>query len=502
MIVNHEVRDYTRNGVKVLDPYGREQKFLYISYVGKDGEIKSYFWILPQELMYSWKLATKKDIPDPQYVSWDNKPVVKVPIIGKFSDQRIHEIFMDMERWYPDDENLKDIRKLYIPKTAYLDIEVNVDDTGFPEAKDARNTVNTVSFIKDDVATVLGLADLSQSDIDWIQKEIDKHCEPLGVKYKFVYRYFDSEVHLLHSLFFDYIAKTPCITGWNYFGYDWPYLVNRAANLGIDISSLSPTGTWVPYVSKDPAIDKVTVPMHKCMYDYMEIYKKLDRSIQPKESNKLDWVADRVLGIKKVVHQLGFKEMWERQKKEYVFYNAIDSVLVKEIDKKLKTSAVMFGLASLMNVPLLSSFASSKSIEIVQAEYLYKENKVFPVVKKSLEKKEYEGAFVFQPIPGIYKNVYCLDYASLYPTTMRQFNISPDTFLFKDKNYTPKDNEIKCVNGSVYRNDIDGFIPKILGDFFAKRKAYKKEMVRAQKERYKLEEILERREKELAEKMK
>ena len=60
MIVNHEVRDYTRNGVKVLDPYGREQKFLYISYVGKDGEIKSYFWILPQELMYSWKLATKR----------------------------------------------------------------------------------------------------------------------------------------------------------------------------------------------------------------------------------------------------------------------------------------------------------------------------------------------------------------------------------------------------------------------------------------------------------
>ena len=501
MIINHEIRDYTRNGVKVLDPYGREQRFIYISYVGKDGMIKSYFWMLPQELMYQWKLATKKDIPDPQYVSWDGKPVVKVPVTGKFTDQRIHEIFMDMERWYPDDENLKEIRNLYIPKTGYMDIEVDVDDMGFPEAKDANNPVNTVSFVCEDKVTVLGRASLTQSDLDWIQAEIDKHCETFGVRYVFEYRYFESEFDLLRSLFFDYIAKTPCVTGWNFFGYDWPYIVNRAEKIGLDIKSLSPTGTWYQYVSKDPAIDKVMVPMHKCLYDYMEIYKKLDRSIQPKESNKLDWVSNRVLGVKKVEHQLGFKEMWEQQKKEYVFYNAIDSILVKELDKKLKTSSVMFGLASLMNVPLLSSFASSKSIEIVQAEYLSRENKVFPVVKKTTEKKEYEGAFVFEPIPGVYRNVYCLDYASLYPTTMRQFNISPDTFLFKDKNYVPKPNEIKCVNGSVYRNDFEGFIPKILGDFFAKRKAYKKQMVQAQKRKYELIDILERREKEAVMKM-
>lgn len=501
MIVNTEIRDYTKNGVKILDQQGREQKFLYISYVGKDQEIKSYFWMLPQELMYQWKLATRKDVPDPQYISWDEKPVVKMPIVGKFSEQRVHEIIMDMERWFPNDENLKEIRKLYIPKTAYMDIEVDVNESGFPEAKDARNTINTTSFVFNDKATVLGLAPLTEEDIAWIQNEIDKHCESFSTRYKFEYRYHENEMSLMNDLVFNFIAQTPCITGWNFFGYDWPYIVNRAANIGLDITSLSPTGAWYNYVSKDPAIDKVSVPMHKCLYDYMEIYKKLDRSISPKESNKLDWVANRVLGVKKVEHQLGFKEMWERQKREYVFYNAIDSILVREIDKKLKTSSVMFGLASLMNVPLLTSFASSKSIEIVQAEYLYKENKVFPTVKKSSDKKEYEGAFVYQPNPGIYRNVYCLDYASLYPTTMRQFNISPDTFLFKDKNYTPNENEIKCSNGSVYRNDIEGFIPKILGDFFAKRKDYKKQMVRAQKEKYKLIEILERREQELKDKM-
>ena len=497
MIVNTEIHDYTRHGVPVLDQYGRTQKFLYISYVDKNQTVKPFFWMIPNELMYQWKYATKDDTPDPVYRSWDGKPVVKKPITDRFTEQRVHEIIMDLERWFPDNEQLKEIRQMYKPKTAYLDIETDVDDDGFPEAKDAKRPINTVSIVVDDVVYVLGLANLSQEDIQWIQGEITKHCERFDTDYKFVYRYHTSELSLMNDLIFNFIGKLECVTGWNLFGYDWPYICNRAARLGIDMTSLSPTRTWFQYKPQDAAADPIKLPMHKCMYDYMELYKKHDRSIAPKVSNKLDWVADKVLGVKKVVHQLGFKEMWEKQKKEYVFYNAIDSVLVREIDKKLKTSSVLFGLAALMNVPVLSTYSSTKSIEIVQAEYLYRENKVFPVAKKDKEKKEYEGAFVFSPTPGVYRNVYCLDYASLYPTTMRQFNISPDTLLFKDKNHVPKENEIKCTNGCVYTNEFEGFIPKILSDYFAKRKEYKKMMMNAEREKYRLIEILKEREKKL-----
>ena len=494
MIVNTEIHDYTRNGVPVLDQYGRTQKFLYISYVGKDQKVKSFFWMIPQELMYQWKYATKDDQPDTLYKSWDGKAVVKKPITDKFTEQRVHEIMLDLERWFPDDEALKDMRTMYIPQTAYMDIEVDVDDEGFPEADTAKNPVNTVSIVVEDTVYVLGLANLTPEEIQWIQDEITKHCEKFDTNYKFVYRYHATELSLLNDLFFNFIQKLECVTGWNWFGYDWPYLFNRTKNLYIDITGLSPTKTWYKYKPQDPAAGMIELPMHKCMYDYMELYKKHDRSVSPKVSNKLDWVGEKVLGVKKVVHQLGFKEMWQQQKKEYVFYNAVDSILVREIDNKLKTSSVLFGLASLMHVPVLTTYSSTKSIEIVQAEYLYKENKVFPVAKKDKEKKEYEGAFVFQPIPGIYRNVYCLDYASLYPTTMRQFNISPDTLLFKDKNHVPKENEIKCTNGCVYTNEFEGFIPKILSDYFAKRKEYKKLMVAAQKEKYHLIDILKHRE--------
>ena len=97
----------------------------------------------------------------------------------------------------------------------------------------------------------------------------------------------------------------------------------------------------------------------------------------------------------------------------------------------------------------------------------------------------------------MYKGVMCCDYASLYPTSIRQFNISPDTFLFKDKNFVPTENEIKCVSGAVYTNKYKGFIPKILDDFYAKRKQFKKKMTIAQEEGYELEEIIERRKKQI-----
>lgn len=500
MIINTEIKELTKNGAPVLDSYGRQKRFLCLSYVDDKGYIKYFTWVIPENMMYQWKYAKKKDEPhDDLYKSWDMQNVVKTPIVGKFSEQRVHEILLDLESWYPEDESIKNFNVLNMPITGYMDIETDVGDDGFPDANSAKNQINTVSFVIKDNVYVLGLANLKETEIEWISKEVTEHCKTFETDYKFTYVYHPNEESLLNDLLFNFIAKCPCITGWNIFGYDWPYIYNRVKNfypVVFDkmLSTLSPTKTWFKYKPQATKADMIELPMHKAIYDYMEIYKKYDRSIQPKENNSLDWVAERCLKVKKVVHQLGFKEMWEQQKKEYVFYNAIDSVLVREIDLYLKTSSVFFGLANIMHTPLLTAISSTKSIEIVQAEYLYKENRIFPVTKKASEDSNgYEGAFVFEPIPGAYRNVLTLDYASLYPTTMRQFNISPDTYLGKDKNHVRQPNEIKCANGSIYRADIEGFIPKILTDFYAKRKSYKKEMMIAEKEGYELREILKRR---------
>jgi DNA polymerase elongation subunit (family B) len=58
---------------------------------------------------------------------------------------------------------------------------------------------------------------------------------------------------------------------------------------------------------------------------------------------------------------------------------------------------------------------------------------IFPSYKAAKSENEsYEGAFVFEPIPGVYTDgIATVDYNSLYPSTIRALNISPETYVGK-----------------------------------------------------------------------
>lgn len=483
MIVSKELRD-------TLNEQGAPTKQLVLSYVNESGQISFLTYNIPASQMYQWKYTKPRDCRDHIYQSWDFKPVAKSPTKGYLNHQRIHEIILDLIKSNPEVSVINDLN---IPDTYFCDIEVDVDDSGFPDADSARNPINTISWVNNDRVYVFGRKQLSTEEIEWIQKRIDEHCSNFKTKYNFTYIYHEQEVELLTDFFYNYAQHASCITGWNFFGYDWPYLCNRCEKLGINIDCMSPSRTWGSYRTINGE-RTVKIPNHKLLYDYMEIYIKWDRTVPVKESNKLDWVSETVVGAKKVVHQLGFKEEWEQKPAEYIFYNAVDSILVREIDNKIKTSSAFLGLANLTHVDALTAFSPVRSLEIVQCEYQYRENKVFPIKEGKSEKVgAYEGAYVYDPVPGIYRNVLALDYASLYPSTMRQFNISPDTFIIKDASRPKHPDEIKCSSGAVYKRNFVGFIPKILADFYTKRKTYKKEMMTAINEKYALVEAFNKR---------
>jgi DNA polymerase elongation subunit (family B) len=129
---------------------------------------------------------------------------------------------------------------------------------------------------------------------------------------------------------------------------------------------------------------------------------------------------------------------------------------------------------------------------------VYPHYKVLPDKQKAdSENGDYEGAFVWPTQPGIYKYIGGLDFASLYPSIIRQFQISPETFLFKDPNYKPKPNEIKTCSGAVYRKDPDAIIPAILTHYFALRKQAKKDKKQANQEMEDLKHILEERKRKM-----
>lgn len=490
MILNTQLVDTTYEGFAT--------KELIVSYIDKNGDVAFLQSVLHPSELFKWDYAKGREIPDKTYRSWDDKPIVKVPL--KQGEQlpvtRVHEIIYQLAQVYPE---YQELFKLNMPKIGYCDIEVMVGEDGFPEASEAKNRVNTIAYVEDNKVVVLGMADLTQQQIESIQKRINKHCESFDTTYEFSYVFYDDERRMLYEFMKNYVAPISALTGWNFVRYDFLYLCNRCKLLGLDISWLSPTGEWFDYslvklYNKKGKSEKVKLPKHKLIYDYMEVYQKWDTAIYPHDSLKLDDVGEATVGVRKVQHSMGFNEMWEKDPDGYVFYNAVDTILVREIDLKLKTGAIFYALGNLIHCEIMIAFSPVQSLQIFQTEYILRDGKVFTSAKKEEKESEgYEGAFVFDPIPGAYRNVVALDFASLYPTTMRQFNISPDTFVCKDKNRPRKTDEIKCKSGAVYKRDVEGILPKILTDVYNQRKQYKAEMKIATQEMYDLKAILEKR---------
>ena len=104
----------------------------------------------------------------------------------------------------------------------------------------------------------------------------------------------------------------------------------------------------------------------------------------------------------------------------------------------------------------------------------------------------------------------CYDFASLYPTTQRQFFIAPENYkgkqYTKDKEYCitsdgfkekiDPEKDVVCVNGSVFKKRKSPTL-QMLEDVYADRKKYKKVMMSKAKEMDVLKKELEALEKEL-----
>jgi DNA polymerase elongation subunit (family B) len=130
-------------------------------------------------------------------------------------------------------------------------------------------------------------------------------------------------------------------------------------------------------------------------------------------------------------------------------------------------------------------------VESIVARYYYKENKVLIPNKDFFQgNMAYEGGYVFEPTPGLYNWVMAMDFASLYPSVQRQFNISPETFKGIDFERDLKEGEIRLPNGAIFDNSKDSVFRKYLKDFYFGRKASKKKQFQADTDIYNLESLL------------
>ena len=122
-------------------------------------------------------------------------------------------------------------------------------------------------------------------------------------------------------------------------------------------------------------------------------------------------------------------------------------------------------MSNLCDVPL--NFLLQRGQGIKLQSYVSKKcgekNTLMPVIEKQLDDDGYEGAHVFTPKTGLYLEdpVACVDYSSLYPSSMISENLSHDSKVWS-KEYDLSENLINCMG----KQDEDGnFIYDNLSEF-------------------------------------
>ena len=437
----------------------QEPGLLKISRFNEDGMMVFENIPIPDSDRFEWEYATRLRDVDTVWKSWDNRAIrkTKKSILSRY---RVEEFLYGLP-----DEVKNRIYQPNMPRVWFCDIEVEVTDDGFPEPANAPNRITTICFAHGQKAFVLSIKPLDQGDVADIQVDVNEYFKKYNADFTVKFMSFDSEYEMLYVFFNKYIPQMPLITGWNFTNFDWQYLVNRCKRLNIDPSVASPSRKFV---------DKETLPQHRPIVDYMKIYSKWDNKVDVKESAKLDYVADQVLKLTKIKYNGTLKDLYEKDFKKYVFYNIVDTLLVMYIDKEISVMGTYLSLANIARVELLGAFSPIRMTETLLIREFYDRNRIL-VRKGELEEgRPYEGAFVKDPVPGLYEWVVTYDFASLYPTTMRQFNISPETYLGKS-NDLEGDGYIRTATGAVFDAKTESVSRRFLTNLFNRRVQSKEE---------------------------
>jgi len=287
------------------------------------------------------------------------------------------------------------------------------------------------------------------------------------------------------------------ITGWNSNLFDIPYMIGRIEKiLGEGVHKrLSPFGLVnkrpIRFANREMTAYEIT---GVAQLDYLDLYKKF--TYVTRESYKLDFITQTELGHKKLESGYDtFKEFYDNDWNRFVEYNIIDTVLVDELEDKMKLIELAITMAYDAKCNFGDVFSAVRTWDSLMYNHLW--NKKIVIGQGGGRKdSQIEGAFVQEPVPGKYDWVASFDATSLYPSILMQYNMSPETIVpgfqydvsvddqldryqldkLKEKNYA------MAGNGSCYTRDAKGHFPEIVQKFFNDRVKYKKLMQKAQKD--------------------
>jgi DNA polymerase elongation subunit (family B) len=382
-----------------------------------------------------------------------------------------------ISREFPDevDYTLKDI-KIYT-----IDIETTADN-GFP---DALNPIEEIILI---------------SLQNYHTKEIHsfgcRDFTPTRPNHNYIQC--ANETQLL-TRFVDFISSLDLnvLTGWNIEIFDIPYIINRYKKLigEKSVRRLSPWG-----IIKERSFEKFgkqTITFEIvgiAILDYLELYKKFTYSVQ--ESYKLNYIAKVELGEEKVEYDEyeSFREFYRNNWPKFVEYNVVDIELVDKLEQKMKLIELIITMAYDAKCNYNDVFSAVRIWDCTLYNHCLKKN-IIVHQKAQANFRNIVGAYVQEPIPGMYDWVISFDATSLYPSIIMQYNMSPETLFENDQkdvtvgSLLKSENDLSdlyqknlcmAANGFMYTKEKQGIFPEIVQKLFDDRQRYKKKMLEVQ----------------------
>ena len=380
---------------------------------------------------------------------------------------------------YPEDEIKFDIKKI---RLVTIDIEV-ASENGFPNVFDCAEELLAITLQNYATKNIICFA--SRPYINTRKDVVYVECR--------------DEIDLIQHFLAFWERETPdVITGWNCELYDIPYIAGRIDRIlgEKEARRLSPWGNIRRRELVIKGREQISYEVAGVsIIDYLDLYKKFTYKAQ--ESYRLDHIANVELGQKKLDHSEfeTFKDFYTKDWQKFIDYNIRDVELVDQLEDKMKLIELCFTMAYDAKINFNDVFFQVRTWDAIIYNYLKKRNIVIPPKDRSEKSVKFAGAYVKEPIPGMYDYVVSFDLNSLYPHLIMQYNISPETLLDERHPSATVDKILQrqvdlekysdyavCPNGAMYRKDVRGFLPELMEKMYNDRVIFKKKMLEAKQQ--------------------
>jgi len=274
-------------------------------------------------------------------------------------------------------------------------------------------------------------------------------CDPIeGVEV----RVFANEYTLILGFVALVTQKNPHILcGYNIMKFDLPYLIQRAI-LRRCLGEFQILG-FPKFVAGVVTEKKWSSAAYRDQeYKYLDIEGRIYVDLNPfveknfkLENYKLSTVAREFLADDKV--DMDVRVMFESFKMalegrpgasaamaDVGRYCVHDSVLVARLFEKLQVWPSLVEMSRVVHCPVSDILLRGQEIRVFNSivKFCFRKMVIVRPPTDPDSEERYAGAYVFEPVPGMYENVVPFDFASLYPSTIIAYNIDYSTLVTDD----------------------------------------------------------------------